>query len=419
MSIVMSLLAILFLLLCSALMSGSEMAFFSLTPSQISDIKEFTTSGSKKIIKLLEKPKLLLATLLIGINFLNIMVVIISTYISTFYFQYIPYPLLALFIQVVLVTFLILLIAEIIPKIFAQNYALPFVQFMATPLIILRTLFYPLSILMVKSTSILDKQMKNKGLDITSEDFSEALELSTYHESTSEEERKMLKGIAKFSEIDVKEIMKSRIDVVAVDVETPFTELLEIIKNSGYSRIPAYKETFDNVEGILYVKDLLQHLNETNSFNWKTLLRDAFFVPENKKIDDLLKEFQHKKIHLSIVVDEYGGTSGIVTLEDIIEEIVGEINDEFDTNEVIYTQTDEKTYFFEAKTSLNDFCKILGIDDAIFEEVRGESESIGGLILELFGKIPQKNDSTRIHNMTFVIETVDKRRIKKIKVILD
>jgi len=417
--IIMSFLAVVFLLLCSAMMSGAEMAFFSLTPAQVSEIKEFNTSGSKRIIKLLEKPKLLLATVLIGNNFVNIMVVIISTYITAFYAQFIPYLALTLFIQVVLVTFLLLLLGEIMPKVLAQNYALPFAQFMATPLVVLRTIFYPLSILMVKSTSIIDKKITKKGLDITSEDFSEAIELSTYHESTTEEERKMLKGIAKFSDIDVKEIMKSRIDVVAVDVDTPFTELLEIIKNSGYSRIPAYKETFDNIEGILYVKDLLQHLNENDSFNWKTLLRDAFFVPENKKIDDLLKEFQNKKIHLSVVVDEYGGTSGIVTLEDIIEEIVGEINDEFDTNEVAYTKIDDKTYFFEAKTSLNDFCKILFIDDAIFEEVKGDSESLGGLLLELFGKIPQKNDNISIQNLTFVIDTVDKRRIKKIKVILN
>jgi len=311
-NIVLGFLVIIILLLCSAMISGSEIAFFSLTPTQIADIKEFKTSGSKKIIELIEKPKLLLATVLIVNNFINITIVIISTYITTFYTQFIPYPLLTLVIQIVFVTFLLLLIGEIIPKIFAQRFALQFTQLMATPLVVMRKIFYPLSILMVKSTVIIDKRISKKGLDISPEDFSEAVELSTHHESTSEEEKKMLKGIAKFSDIDVKEIMKSRTDVVAVEKETPFLELLEIIKESGYSRIPVYKESFDNIEGILYVKDLLQHLEENNTFNWQALVRMAFFVPENKKIDDLLKEFQSKKIHFSIVVDEYGGTSGIV-----------------------------------------------------------------------------------------------------------
>jgi len=418
-NIALGILFIIILLLCSAMISGSEIAFFSLTPTQISDIKEFRTSGSNKIIKLIEKPKLLLATVLITNTFINITIVILSTYITAFYTQFIAYPLLTLIIQIIFVTFLILLIGEIIPKIFAQRYALQFAQLMASPLVLLRVLFYPLSILMVKSTFIIDKRISQKGIDISSEDFSDAVELSTHHESTSEEEKKMLKGIAKFSDIEVKEIMKSRTEVVAVEENTPFLELLDIIKESGFSRIPVYKETFDNVEGILYVKDLLQHLGKDNSFNWQSLLRVAFFVPENKKIDDLLKEFQGKKIHFSIVVDEYGGTSGIVTLEDIIEEIVGEINDEFDTNETFFTKADEKTYFFEAKTSLNDFCKILEIDDSIFDDIRGESDSLAGLVLELLGKIPKKNDSIRVKDMTFVIDTVDKRRIKKIKVVMD
>ena len=417
--IIISFLLIIFLLFCSAMISGSDIAFFSLTPAQITDIKEFKTSGSKKIIQLIEKPKLLLATVLIVNTFVNITIVIVSTHITAFYTQYISYPLLSLFIQIVFVTFLLLLIGEIIPKIFAQRHALQFAQLMAQPLVLLRAIFYPLSNLMVKSTFIIDKRISKKGLDISSEDFAEAVELSAHHESTSEEEKKMLKGIAKFSDIEVKEIMKSRIDVVAVEDTTPFLELLEVIKESGYSRIPVYKETFDSVEGILYVKDLLQHLEKDNAFNWQTLVRDAFFVPENKKIDDLLKEFQSKKIHLSIVVDEYGGTAGIVTLEDIIEEIVGEINDEFDTKEVIFTKVDDNTYFFEAKTSLNDFCKILEIDDAVFEDIRGGADSLAGLILELLKKIPQKNDSVKVKNMNFIIDTVDKRRIRKIKLVLD
>jgi len=416
--IIIGFLVIVLLLFCSALVSGSEIAFFSLTQTQIADIKNFKTSGSRKILKLIEQPKFLLATILIANNFVNITIVIISTYITNHYAKFLNFPMLILFIQIILVTFILLLLGEILPKVFAQKYALPFAQLMAGPLVVLRLLLYPLSFLMVRGTNIIDKHISKKGLNITSEELAEAIELSSYHESTSEEERKMLKGIAKFSDIEVKEIMKSRIDVVAVDESISFFDLLQIIKESGYSRIPVYKETFDNVSGLLYVKDLLQHLDKGNNFNWQSLLRAPFFVPENKKIDDLLKEFQFKKIHLSIVVDEYGGTSGIVTLEDIIEEIVGEINDEFDTDEFVYSKTDDNTYYFEAKTSLNDFCKIIGIDDDVFDDIRGESDSLAGLVLELSGRIPQKNDTLVINNMTFIIDAVDKRRIKRIKIIV-
>lgn len=415
----LGLVAIVFLFIISALISGSEMAFFSLTPLQISDIRALKTNGSKNIIKLIEKPKLLLATILVANNFVNIAIIVISTYITSYYTSTLNAPLTVLFVQVALVTLLLLLLGEIIPKIFGQRYALPFSQFMAAPMMFFRTIFYPLSVLFVKSTSLIDNRIKTKGIDITPEDFSEAIELSTYHESTTDEERKMLKGIAKFSEIDVREIMKSRLDVVAIDEETSFGALLGVIRETGYSRIPVYKETFDNVSGILYVKDLLAHLGQDEKFAWQQLLRPPFYVPENKKIDDLLKEFQERKIHLAIVVDEYGGTSGIVTLEDIIEEIVGEINDEFDTDEAAYTKTDENTYFFEAKTLLNDFCKILEMDDDIFEDVRGEAESLAGLILELAGKIPQKNEQLSIKHLTFIIDAVDRRRIKRVKVIVN
>ncbi len=396
------------LLLCSAIISGAETALFSLTPVQIAEIKHIKTAGSKGVIKLIENPKLLLATLLIANNFVNISIVILSSYVTA----HLPleHPVLVLFIQVVLVTLLILLVGEVIPKIIAQRYAFVLSQFIARPVLFIRQLLYPFSMLLVSTTAIIDRKIIKKGIDISAREFSEAIEMSSEHESTTDEERKMLKGIAKFSDIEVKEIMKARTDVVSVD---------DIIKESGYSRIPVYKETFDNIIGILYVKDLLQYLEMDNTFEWKKLVRPAFFVPENKKIDDLLKEFQTKKTHLSVVVDEYGGTSGIITLEDVIEEIVGEINDEFDVNEPVYEKIDEKTYIFEAKTSLNDFCKILEIDDAIFDEVRGEADSLGGLILELNGKIPARNHSTRIKNFNFVIDTVDKRRIKKIKVIID
>jgi len=416
--ILFGLLIILLLLFCSALISGSEIAFFSLTPAHLKELRSFKTSSSQKIVSLLEKPKYLLATILIGNNFVNIGIVILSTFITAHYAQFITYPLLVFLLQIVLVTFLLLLFGEIIPKVLAHRYALPFAQLMAMPLLFLRSVFYPLSLVMVKFSSFIDRHIEKKGIAMTTEDLYEAIELSTQDETTTEEERKMLKGIAKFNDIEVKEIMKSRIDVVAVEEKTSFGELLGIIEESGYSRIPVYAETFDNVTGILYVKDMLQHLDKSEDFDWCQMLRAPFFVPENKRIDDLLREFQSKKIHLSIVVDEYGGTSGIVTLEDIIEEIVGEINDEFDVDESSYQQIDDKTFIFEGKTSLNDFSKIMEIDDTIFDKMRGDADSLAGLLLELSGKIPQRNEKIDVHNMTFVVEMVDKRRIKRVKVIL-
>jgi gliding motility-associated protein GldE len=278
-------------------------------------------------------------------------------------------------------------------------------------------IFYPLSKLLVKSTSFIDKRIVRKGHDISISELSDAIEI-TADESTPEEETKMLKGIVRFGDIEVSEIMKSRVDVTAVDVEIGFTELIEIIRESGYSRIPAFENNFDNVKGILYIKDLLAHLDKGNNYNWKFLLREAFFVPENKRINDLLHEFQEKKIHLAIVVDEYGGTSGIVTLEDIIEEIVGEISDEFDKDddEINFTKLDENNYLFDGRISLNDFYKILEIDDDIFEEVRGESDTLAGLILELEGSIPDRGDIINYQNFSFKIRSVDNRRIKQIDV---
>ncbi len=416
--ILWSFLALAILLCFSALISGSEIAFFSLAPEKVSEIKTHNTSSSKLIISLLEHPKYLLATILIGNNFVNIAIVVISTFITFHYASLLTHPLLGFLVQVVLVTFLLLLVGEIIPKVLAHRYAFSFAQFMARPLKVLRYFFHPLSFVMVHFTSFIDKRIQKKGLEITAEDVYEAIELSATDERTPEDERKMLKGIAKFNDIEVKEIMKSRIDVVAVDENTKFSNLLDLIRRSGYSRIPVYKETFDSITGILYVKDLLQYLDEGDSFKWQKLLRTPFFVPENKKIDELLKEFQSKKIHLSIVVDEYGGTSGIVTLEDVIEEIVGEINDEFDVDEVCYHKEDAHTYIFEGKTSLNDFCKIVEVDDAIFDDKRGDSDTLAGLMLELFGKIPDKNESINVSGMKFIAAVVDKRRIKKVKVIL-
>jgi len=414
--LVISFVVMLVLILCSALVSGSEIAFFSLNPTQLKSLKSEKSTLSNLIINLLERPKRLLATILIANNFVNVAIVILSTYIIDAMFN-LNNQVLAFTIQVVVVTSLLLILGEIMPKIYSAVNPDKFARIMARPLRTLVTVFYPLSSFLVKSSNLIDKRISNKGMQISMSELSEAIEL-TSDEDTPEEERKILKGIVKFGDIDVKEIMKSRVDVTAVDVSTTYSELLKIILDCGYSRIPTFEENFDNIAGILYVKDLLPHLDKGDDFEWQQLLRPAFFVPENKKINDLLQEFQKKKIHLSIVVDEYGGTSGIVTLEDIIEEIVGDISDEFDTedDEVSYTKINDTTFLFDAKTLLNDFCKILEIDDKIFEDVKGDSETLAGLILEVEGKIPKPNEISKIKSFEFQVKKADHRRIEEILV---
>ena len=303
------------------------------------------------------------------------------------------------------------------PKILATQEPVKFARLMARPLRMLSGLFYPLNYLLVRTTSLVDKKLSNKGVNISKSDLTEAIEITT-DDLTMEEEKKILKGIVKFGDIEVTEIMKSRVDVTAIDSKTDFHSLLSVIVDSGYSRIPVFEQSFDNVLGILYVKDLLPHLGKEEVFDWLSLVRPAFFVPENKRINDLLQEFKEKKIHLAIIVDEYGGTSGIITLEDIIEEIVGEIIDEYDTenNEVSFTRLDDNNYLFEGKTTVNDFCKILDINDEIFDAVKGESDTLAGLILELVGKIPEKAESVEFDRFVFKIEAADDRRITEIKV---
>jgi len=415
--IIIGIVVMLGLLLCSALISGSEIAFFSLTPAQLKLLKSEKNKTSDLIITLLERPKRLLATILIANNFVNVAIVILSTYIIAGLFNLTTYPVLAFVFQVIVVTSLLLILGEIMPKIYSTVNPEKFARFMAKPIQSMTGVFYPLSSILVKSSDLIDKRITKKGLQLSMSELSEAIKL-TSDEDAPEEERKILKGIVKFGDIDVKEIMKPRVDVVSVDLSINYRDLLSIILESGYSRIPVFKENFDNITGILYVKDLLSHLDKKDGFEWQALLRPAFFVPENKKINDLLLDFQKKKIHLSIVVDEYGGTSGIVTLEDIIEEIVGDITDEFDTeeDEVSYTKINDNTYLFDGKTLLNDFCKIMDIDDKIFEDVKGDSETLAGLILEVEGKIPKANESTIINNFEFKVKKANNRRIEEILV---
>lgn len=415
--VVIGLLVNLILLFITAVLSGAETAFFSLTPAQLKDFKLSPDKRSRLIIDLIERPKVLLATILIANNFVNVTMVVIFSYITTLLVDPTHYPVLTFIIQVVVITSIILFFGEILPKVYASRFPLQVCKVMAGPIKMTIRIFNPLSQILVRSTSLIDRRISKRGYNISMSDLSEAFEI-TSDADTPEEERKILKGIVNFVDIEVKEIMKPRMDVTSLDASSDFSLVLKTIRESGYSRIPVYTETFDNVQGVLYAKDLLPYLEKDHDFNWQELLRPAFFVPENKKISDLLQEIRAKKIHLAIVVDEYGGTSGIVTLEDIIEEIIGEISDEFDLpgEDLNYTRLDEHNYIFEAKTSLNDFFKITGVDDEAFDGVKGDADTLAGLLLEVSGKIPQKDEVISFSRFDFKILGADNRRIKKVRV---
>lgn len=403
------------LLFCSAMISGSEVAFFSLSPSEIDELKRSKNKSDQRILRHIDQPKDLLATILITNNFVNVAIVIVSTYILE---NWINFTGMAewkiITIKIVLVTFVILLIGEVIPKVYANNNAVRLAKRMSLPLTLLKRIFYPLSWLLVSGTSFIDKRIKKKGTEISVDDLQHALDITDKSER-SEDEQKILEGIIKFGNTDVKQIMKPRMDVVSIEINTPFSALKPQLIEKGYSRIPVFKESFDQIKGVLYVKDLIPHLHE-KKLDWVQLIRAPFFVPENKKIDDLLKEFQDSKVHIAIVVDEYGGSSGIVTLEDIIEEIIGDISDEFDDDHVVYSKIDEHNYVFEGKTPLIDLYRVLDIDGAEFEANKGESDTIAGFLIEQAGKILMKNEKVHFGNYTFIIEASDRRRIKQVKI---
>ncbi len=401
----------------SAGVSAAETAFFSLKPSQIKDIRINDDDHDDLVANLLQKPKKLLATIVISNNFMNIAIVIISTFIISGIFDISHYPLLGFFLEVILLTIMILFICEILPKVYATQNPGKVAVFMAKPLNSLIYLLHPFSTLLVNSTAFVDKRLARKGGNISMSELEEALDITT-NEDTPEDEKKILKGIVNFGEIEAREIMKPRVYVSAVENTLNYKDLLANVMDAGYSRIPVYKDNFDTVTGVLYIKDLLPFISKEADFDWLKLVRPAFFVPENKKIDDLLEEFQKKKIHLAVVVDEYGGTSGIITLEDIIEEIVGEINDEFDLDHdnLNFSKLDDHNFIFPGETALNDVCRALEIDDNSFDKVKGESGTLAGLILEIAGKIPDQNEKIIFDRFLFRIESVDKRRIKKIKV---
>ena len=417
-SVFISLGVLVVLLGTSGLISGAEVAFFALKPHEIEDLKRQNSKRSRVISQFLSKPKELLATILITNNFVNVGIIILATFISASLFNFQGVAWLQFLVQVIIITFLLLLFGEVLPKVYANNNAVRFVGFISLPLSVFDKLFKPLSYILVASSKIIDRKLEGKGHQLSVDDLSNALEL-TSDENEDKNEKKILEGIVKFGSTDVKQIMRSRIDVTALDQKSTFDEVLKTIKKTGYSRIPIYQNSFDNIKGILYIKDLLPYLNQSSKFNWNELIREVFFVPENKKIDDLLKEFQEKKIHLAIVVDEYGGTSGIVTLEDIIEEIVGDISDEFDDDDIVYSKLDALNYVFEGKTALNDFYRILNIEGALFENAKGESDSLAGFILELTGSIPKKNEKITFDKFTFTIEGVNKRRVTTIKVSIE
>ncbi len=418
-SIGISIAIMLVLLVLVALVSAAESAFFSLTPTDMDELKSSDDKIDIKIQEIIEVPKRILATVLISINFINIAIVMLSTFVMEELFDFTQNPTLGFVIQVVAVTFLILLVGEVIPKIYATQNPLHTSRKLFYFLKFLQRIFYPVSSFLIFSTKLLDKVIKPKTHNISVDELSQALEL-TNDEDITEEDHKILKGIVKFGNTDVKQIMKPRMDVTAFEYNTKFKKLLEESTHHGFSRFPIYKEgSLDNISGVLYAKDLLQHIDKDDNFNWQSIIRPPFYVPENKKIDDLLREFQFKKIHMAIVVDEYGGTSGIVTFEDIIEEIVGEINDEFDDDDLTYSKLDENNYVFEGKAALNDVYRILEINGDDFEDEKGEADTIAGFLIEIEGRIPVKNDVIQFKNLRFTVESADSRKVKRVKITID
>ncbi|GAA3633514.1 gliding motility-associated protein GldE [Flavivirga jejuensis] len=413
-SVVTGLVLLFLLLVCSGLISGAEVALFSLNRKDIDDGLEEKSKRIEIISKLLKHPKKLLATILVANNFINIAVVILFAFLGDFMFGNITNPQIKFIVEVLVITFLILLFGEILPKIYASRNNLKFASFMAYPLRVLDVFLSPVSLPMRSVTLAIHNKLGKQKSNLSVDQLSQALEL-TSEEDTTKEEHKILKGIVSFGNTDTKQVMRPRIDIFALNIEQKYTEIMPEIISNGYSRIPVYEDNIDTIKGILYVKDLLPHIDR-EQFDWASLIRKPFFVPENKKLDDLMAEFQEKKVHLAMVVDEYGGTSGLVSLEDIIEEIVGDISDEFDDEDLIYSKLDDTNFVFEGKTALKDFYKIIRVEDeTIFEENKGEAESIAGFVLEISGSFPKLNSKINFKNYVFTIEALDRKRIKLVK----
>jgi len=409
-------LVLLGLLLLSALLAGSEVAFFSLSAEERAACRESESSSERTIAKLLDKPQQLLATLLIAINLVNISFITIATFMTEdISGKEHKGELIPTLILLVGVTFIITFFGELIPKVWAQQNNLRFAKITASLISVATTIFKPLSSMLLGISHVIEKRVERKGYSITVDELNHALEITT-GKDTSEQEKDILKGIVNFGSISAKSVMRSRRDITAFDFNYDFHELMDKINKSGYSRVPVYKETIDKIDGILYMKDLLPHIDKDENFKWQELIRTAFFIPESKKIDDLLYDFQEKRVHMAVVVNEYGETEGIVTMEDIIEEIVGDIHDESDVEDSGYVKLSDGSYEFEGKVALNDVCRALDIENDYFDKVRGDSESLGGLIIELFTRLPHAGEEIEFENYKFRIASVDTRRIKKVKV---
>ena len=404
------------LLIASGFASGSEIAFFSLSPNDMNELDEEKREDDGKIKFLRDDSERTLATILITNNLVNVTIIMLCNYFFAHVIYFGNAYWLEFVVITVLLTFLLLLFGEIMPKVYCGQHALAVCRTFAGPIMTLRKLFYPLSSILIRSGVLVEKMVMKENRGLSVDDLEQALELTDKEEL--KEEKNMLEGIVRFGDETAKEVMTSRQDVVALDFSSSFPEVLRCIVENNYSRIPVYQESMDNVRGILYIKDLLPHLNKPAAFRWQSLIRPPYFVPETKKIDDLLREFQENKVHIAIVVDEFGGTSGLVTLEDILEEIVGEINDEYDEEKKTYVRLNANTYIFEGKTLLSDFYKILNLDDEFFEEVQGDADSLAGLMLELKGDFPKPHEKLEYQDFHFEIVEMDGHRISKVKVIL-
>lgn len=410
-----ALLLALALLYTSGFVSASEIAFFSLSPSDLNDIEEENHPSDSKIKALLDDSERLLATILISNNFVNVTIIMLLNYVFASVIDFGEAKILEFLIVTVVLTFLLLLFGEIMPKIYSAQHTLPFARKAAPVVTVLRTVFWSISSLLVRSSFFINRfSQKRKVRNLSVNELSQALELTDIQETP--EENNMLEGIIRFGEETAKEVMTSRLDIVDLEIHSTFSEVLKCINENGYSRIPVYEETRDHIKGILYIKDLLPYLDKGEDFKWQNLIRPALFVPENKMIGDLLRDFQANKIHIAVVVDEFGGTSGIVTMEDIIEEIVGEINDEYDEEERTYVKLTENVYVFEGKTLLSDFYKIIKDSEEVFENVSGDADSLAGLLLELKGEFPALHEIINYQNYRFEILEMTSRRIQKVKV---
>ena len=414
----LSIVILFLLLMLSALISGAEVAFFSLSQTDLNRAAESKSSKENAVVTLLERPKKLLATILVSNNFINILIVLLFAYIGDFVFAEIASDLLKFLIEVVLITFLILLFGEVLPKLYASRNSLKFAALMAYPLKVLVSLLSFISFPLLSLNNIIENNLGKQKSSLSVEKLSQALGL-TSNETTTKDDQKILRGIVSFGNTETGQIMTPRIDIFALSKDETYENVVAKIVNEGFSRNPVYNENIDEIIGVLYAKDLLPYIDVKN-FEWQKLIREPYFVPENKKLDDLLKEFQEKKNHLAIVVDEYGGTSGIVTLEDVIEEIVGDISDEYDQDDAPYSVIDENNFLFDGKINLKDFYKILEIEDSyLFEENKGESETLAGFILEIHGRFPRKQEIITFSKYAFKVELMDKKRIKQVKVTID